>query len=442
MDVKFKIIKNKSKKYNDADRLPLYVRLLDGRAFDQTVRTSLLVPPTLWHPDREEIKARSICSDAEAKERIKINTFISSLREYLTREYASSKLSGKLNKGWLANAVSSYYVIPQVLSFAEVFDKFLSEHPLSPARVKQYQVVKRSFMRYEMYIRLTGRTDYRIDLQKFTTDDLTDVWEYIYNEHTLFGKYPDLLKAFPNRKTSQPRSLNTMADIFKKIRAFFSWCVENSLVSTNPFAGFKIEQELYGTPVYLTKEEVKLLYDTDFSSHPELEIQRDIFVFQCNVGCRVGDLMRMQQRDVQKGVLSYIPSKTLKDNARTVSVPLNTTALAIYKKYRCADPSAKLLPFALPQDYNDAIKVCLRMAGITRLVVILDPLTRKEVKKPICEVASSHMARRTLVGNLYKQVKDPNLVGSLTGHVEGSRAFARYRDIDNDIKKELVDLLN
>ena len=56
-------------------------------------------------------------------------------------------------------------------------------------------------------------------------------------------------------------------------------------------------------------------------------------------------------------------------------------------------------------------------------------------------MASSHLARRTFVGNLYKQVKDPALIGSMTGHVEGSKAFARYRDIDDDIKVDVVKLL-
>ena len=51
------------------------------------------------------------------------------------------------------------------------------------------------------------------------------------------------------------------------------------------------------------------------------------------------------------------------------------------------------------------------------------------------------MARRAFVGNLYKQVKDPNLVGALSGHKEGSRAFARYRDIDDEMKNELVKML-
>ena len=51
------------------------------------------------------------------------------------------------------------------------------------------------------------------------------------------------------------------------------------------------------------------------------------------------------------------------------------------------------------------------------------------------------MARRTFVGNLYKQVKDPNLIGKLSGHAEGSKAFARYRDIDKEMKTELVKML-
>jgi len=57
------------------------------------------------------------------------------------------------------------------------------------------------------------------------------------------------------------------------------------------------------------------------------------------------------------------------------------------------------------------------------------------------EVASSHLARRTFCGNLYKKVRDPNLVGALSGHADGSKAFARYRDIDEEMKTELVKML-
>ena len=81
----------------------------------------------------------------------------------------------------------------------------------------------------------------------------------------------------------------------------------------------------------------------------------------------------------------------------------------------------------------DAIKEVFRLAGINRVVTVLDPTTRREVRMPISECASSHLARRTFCGNLYKRVKDPNIVASMSGHKEGSKAFARYREIDKDI---------
>ena len=71
----------------------------------------------------------------------------------------------------------------------------------------------------------------------------------------------------------------------------------------------------------------------------------------------------------------------------------------------------------------------------------LNTRTRKEEKVPINTLACSHMARRTFIGNIYKLVKDPNLVSALTGHAEGSRAFNRYRDIDIDMKRDLVKIL-
>ena len=47
-----------------------------------------------------------------------------------------------------------------------------------------------------------------------------------------------------------------------------------------------------------------------------------------------------------------------------------------------------------------------------------------------------------IIGNMYKKVKDPDLVSSVSGHKEGSKAFRRYREIDEEMKQELVHLLD
>ena len=81
------------------------------------------------------------------------------------------------------------------------------------------------------------------------------------------------------------------------------------------------------------------------------------------------------------------------------------------------------------------------MAGLDRIVTVINTKTRGEEKKRLCDIASSHLARRTFIGNLYKETPDPNIIGKLSGHKEGSRAFSRYRTIDMDMKMDLVKIL-
>jgi integrase len=155
----------------------------------------------------------------------------------------------------------------------------------------------------------------------------------------------------------------------------------------------------------------------------------------------VGDLIRLTKTDIINGSLEYIATKTIDENQETIVVPLNKTALAILDKYKEYDGEF-LFPFISPQKYNSAIKSAFKKAGITRNVTWLNPQTGKEEKKSIDTLASSHMARRTFVGNLYKQVLDPNIVASMSGHAENSRAFSRYREIDREIKTNAVNLLD
>ena len=163
-------------------------------------------------------------------------------------------------------------------------------------------------------------------------------------------------------------------------------------------------------------------------------------MFQCLIGCRVSDLWAMTKSNIVNGAVEYIPRKTKDGRAITVRVPLNTIAAEIIERYKDT-PGDKLFTLTSQQQYNIDIKKMFKLAGLTRVVTVINPTTREEEQHPICDIASSHLARRCFVGNLYKQVKDPNLIGKLSGHKEGSRAFSRYRDIDEDTTRELVKML-
>ena len=136
----------------------------------------------------------------------------------------------------------------------------------------------------------------------------------------------------------------------------------------------------------------------------------------------MSDLYRMTKLNVVNEAIEYIPKKTKEGNPVTVRVPLNDKAKEILERYK--EYEGKLLPFISEQKYNDAIKKIFKLAGVDRIVTILDPLTHNEIKRPIYEVASSHLARRTFIGNIYKKVKDPNLVSALSGHKEGSSSLS------------------
>ena len=360
-------------------------------------------------------------------------------------------------------------------TFFEVMALYLQKKELSEARLRAYRVLMRQLWRYESFIRATekGRESFTLSIEAMDKETVEDFFDYFRNEKELAEDHPALFKqlltAYPaeatpkhKKATLADRGHNTFVKQMKMFKAFFRWCNENGITKNNPFEGVKIGTEKYGTPFYLYLEERNLIASTDLEKAFEglnaderatfqalkplplaaLAVQRDVFVFQCLIGCRVGDLLRLTPSNIVNGAIEYIAEKTKGEKPRTVRVPLNGRALELVEKYQGADGKGRLMPFIWAQDYNQAIKAVLYLCGIVRNVTVINPTTGAEEQRPLWAVASSHMARRTFVGTLYKKVLDPNLGGSLSGHVEGSKAFARYRDIDEETKRNVVNLID
>lgn len=169
-----------------------------------------------------------------------------------------------------------------------------------------------------------------------------------------------------------------------RFRAFFLWAIDNGYTTNNPFKHFTIGEIVYGTPIYISNEERNQLFETDLSNNKDLETQRDIFVFQCLIGCRVSDLYKMTRRNMIDGAIEYIPRKTKEDQPITVRVPLNETARRLIAKYRDPDRES-LFPFNTEQDYNRKIKEAFRRAGLDRMVTVLDQQTRQEIQRPLAK---------------------------------------------------------
>ena len=481
-----------SKIIGDDGKSQIIVKLTITRNQRPCFKSGVFISPKFFKPIKETsrgaiygiaIPKRSKLNFVEVNEATEAQTKLSNFINRLLRicQVTESKEKDLLSKDWIESAllatnhisidelsyslilesISQYEKMKEIESCDSVkkniydyMDYYLERKQFSVDQTKGFKVIIRALYRYELFVRAIDkqRKDFTLDINTIDKDIIIDFESYLRNEKSLSMEYPDLFKellaAYPasiNAKRKSPqledRGDNTIIKLKKRLKAFFNWLNKSKITTNRPFDGLEISSETYGTPVYITLDERNIIADFDLSHRPFLAIQRDIFIFQCLIGCRVSDLLKLNNNSVINEAIEYIPHKTKDERPYVVRVPLNERAKTIIERYKKTDDN-RLLPFISAQKYNESIKDIFRLCGINRLVTVLNPTTGEEEKRPINEIASSHMARRTFVGNLYKKVKDPNLVGSLSGHKEGSKAFARYRDIDEDIKKELVNLID
>ncbi len=429
-------------------------RLRDGRAVQLLYSSDLTVNPEHWNPKKEEVKAKILMDPAD---RAEFNRNVAQRKSQIIELYNTAPDKSVLTSEWLSTEMDKL-LHPVVkaqgdsASFFEDFDSFLDTRKLSDVRTRNFRVIYRALQRFELYRRINVSKKFHLSFDSVTPEILREFETFLRKEHTFFSrdedtgkficsrKYKPVYDAFPETRTPQARGQNTINDVFTKLRTLFRWAVDQGKTDNNPFTHFSVEECVYETPFYITIEERNILYNTNLDSTPGLAVQRDIFVFQCLIGCRVGDLYKITKANVINGGIEYIPRKTKDGRPVTVRVPLNSIAKEILERYKDI-PGDSLLPLISQQKYNVAIKKMFLATGLIRPVVVYNPTTSEQEIRPLNEVASSHLARRCFIGNLYKQVKDPNLVGALSGHKEGSRAFARYREIDEDMKRDLVSML-
>lgn len=445
------ITRNISTKVNTSGEAEILLRLTVSRTLRLRLKSGIYMNPKRFKDGaiimpRSNQKEAKVLNEIErrltALEQLIVSACIDNPQEELSQEFFRDMIDR-------FNHPDKYEVKKVELTFFGLFNEYLEKHPLSAARANHYKVLARALRRFEMYIQKTANRNYKMTIDNFTTEWIEKFGDFLKAEPELFDKYPEIYKEVPavvrtQRKPKRPlpKGANTICCTFKRFRAFYNWCIERGYTQNNPFANFKgIGTEKYGRPYYISVAEVEKIADFDLSANPALAVQRDIFVFQCLIGCRVSDLLEMTSGSIINGAIEYIPNKTKNERPEVVRVPLNTRARQLVEKYS-AKGAEKLFPFISAQKYNEAIKKIFTLCEITRMVTVRNPKTGEEDKRPINEIASSHMARRTFIGNLYKKVKDPSLVGALSGHKEGSKAFARYREIDEDMKKELVSLLD
>lgn len=432
----------------------ILIRLRNGKDYDLMAKSGIFVTADNFRNGEIVVNRRKVGNDVKYHEEQAQK--MDALCTYILNLVQTTDKSA-INTKWFKLVVDKYnhpekYTakVEVKKTFYELAEEYLTKKGFSYDHTKAIRVLVRDVARYEGFRKVTEDKKFSFDVDKITRSDIEDFLDYLRNEKELSEEYPvifkKLLKQYPiGVKKGQTKLVtrgdNTIVKLTKKLKAFFVWLYESDKTKNRPFDGIKIGSEKFGTPYYISISERNEIAEYDFSGSKRLEAQRDIFVFQCFVGCRVGDLVKLTSENIIDGMLVYAPHKTKDEGEQTLQarVPLHPKALALVEKYKGVDAKGRLFPFISPQKYNDAIKEIFTEVGINRNVVIRNPKTGENEIRPINEIASSHLARRTFVGNAYFKVSDPNIIGKMSGHVEGSKAFSRYRKIEDST---LLDVIN
>jgi site-specific recombinase XerD len=304
---------------------------------------------------------------------------------------------------------------PKEINLFDYFGQYIKEAKVTNGRKKQLTSTLNHFKNF------SDSRQQKITFERCNVSLLTEFEAYLKKTHS---------------EEDKPRSRNTITGIMSRLRTFFLYAIKQDWVKINPFENYSIEPEIYGDPIYLTKEERDKLFYAEIKND-RLDRVRDMFVLQCFIGCRVGDFVKLKKSNIINGFIHYVPSKTQDENQKVCKIPLSEKALTIINKYDLPDDS--LVPYITGQRYNEYLKelFALKSVGLTRPVVRLNPLTRQNETIPLNELATSHLARRTFIGLLHKTVKN-EVIASMSGHVENSKAFRRYYNVDESDQKDAI----
>ena len=231
--------------------------------------------------------------------------------------------------------------------FFQQCEIFLEKNNLCEGRKRQYRVVFRALARYRGYVRATDRRrcNFELNINTITRQTLEDFFLYVEHESELQQKHPRLferlltetpeeIETLHHNREIHPRGSNVLIDRKKCLKAYFNWLLNESYILNNPFQGMKIGTGKYGTPYYINIKERNLIATADLAAAwPAFEAeekklakendkeykvlplstcltQRDVFVFQCLIGCRVGDLIKLNLVPGKRAPQGHRPGST------------------------------------------------------------------------------------------------------------------------------------
>ena len=270
-------------------------------------------------------------------------------------------------------------------------------------------------------------------------NNISDTWESIkLNTYEGYQKY--LVDNGRGSVTIRNIIQNTLFPLLKKVSKRvdipFTWYDSN--LNSFEFVKDESNKELASNKkVTLTEEQLKQLYDypitgTELQVRKRTEI-RDLFVLQCLVGQRVGDMQKFfngdNEKDEEEDTISIIQQKT---KARAI-IPLTPLAKEIISKYQNTE-----LKYYKPSNsnLNAELRIIAEEAGLNTPVTFEDK-DGKQVK-PLFELVHTHTARHTFITIMCRRDIPKETIIIATGHEDTKMIDKVYSHLSNKDKAQKV----
>ena len=291
----------------------------------------------------------------------------------------------------------------------------------------------------------SSKKQYRSNIDKFERflkeNEIPNTWESM-NLDTINRYQKQIIKENPLHPHNTLRNIikgtifNLLGIADKRLDIPFKWSDSN--LNSFEFVKDKSNKELADNKkVSLTEEQLNKFYKhiitgTERQIKKYTEI-RDLFILQCLVGQRIGDMQKFfngdNEMDEEAGTISIIQQKT---KARAI-IPLLPSAKEIRSKYE----NKELLYYKERKSIvNEALKEVAEQAGLD------EPITYEEngIKQtqPLYKLLHTHTARHTFITILCRKGIPKETVIIATGHEDTKMIDKVYSHLNSKDKAKKV----
>lgn len=367
----------------------LYIRVSAGRGMDFTAKTSIAVSEK-WNPESQDCKGE-----------LSVNSQIASLRATALSKY--NEADGNIDSTWLKNAVCGITPKRKIPLPSEyiAYSRFWLKEKAPKWKIGHGKTLSEdSISQNEGFLSILAGFRKNIPFEDIDNSLIDD-----------FAFY--LSKNGYSKKTTERH--------IGRFRFFCHRAISDNISIDGSFADPIFVKGKEVKEVYLDMDEIRKVYDLDFTNDDFMDAVRDNFILSCLSGLRVSDfLYKLGPENLREDRIVITTTKTGQD----VVIPLHPFVRQILKKRHGALPMK-----VSSKTYNLKIKIICQLAELDERVngSLYDEKTGKKTfgNYPKYQLVSSHSARRSMATNLKGKVSDETIAA-----IMGWRSTAMLKTYD------------